>query len=79
MANMTVYEQKRELIGKLIDYTTTHINNWSWDNYSYIQSTISDWNTDHEDDEIFMCDISNREDEVCNGFMIEDECFYFED
>lgn len=76
---MTVYMQKINLIEKLIHYVNEHFSTWSFDDYCAVQRRISDWNSEHEDDEIFMCDISNREDDVCNGFMIEDVCFYFED
>lgn len=70
--------QKDELLGKLFQLANDCVKNYTWEKYCTICDMVSDWNREHEECEIFMCDISNREDQVVNGFMIEDESFYCE-
>ena len=37
-----------------------------------------DWNREHPDEEIFMCDYQSDDSEYVNGFMIEDVYWVFE-
>ena len=37
-----------------------------------------DWNREHPDEEIFMCDYQSDGSECVDGFMIEDDVWVFE-
>jgi hypothetical protein len=57
------------------DLYKDHAENWTWTAEQKIWTICCDWNRDHEDEEIFMCETSDDDDNV-NGFMIEDDLFY---
>ncbi len=68
-----------EMIRTLMEKARELVKNYTWDASCELWSMCSDWNTDHEEcDEIFMSDTSD-DDNVVNGFMIEDYVFIYED
>ena len=51
---------------------------WTRDGENEIWNMALDWNREHEDDEIFMCEYQSEDSEFVNGFMIEDDYWTFE-
>lgn len=43
-----------------------------------IWALCSDWNREHPDEEIFMCEYQSDGSECVDGFMIEDDWWVFE-
>lgn len=52
---------------------------WSWDLYRDMFSACIDWNSEHEDEEIFMCEECFNGSETVNGVYIEDDYWIFEE
>lgn len=77
-------ENKRnELIRKMVklavQITGKNSGKWTWEKANKIWDMCSDWNREHEDCEIFMCDYCSEDSEVVDGFMIEDDFFIYEE
>jgi hypothetical protein len=53
-------------------------DDWTLDKETEIWNTCLDWNAEHEDEEIFMCEYQTDDSEFVNGFMIEDDYFIVE-
>jgi hypothetical protein len=52
---------------------------YTFEGFYEVETIVSDWNSEHEeDDEIFMCDHYN-EDDVRDGLCLEDDHVVFED
>lgn len=51
--------------------------NWTRQKEDEIWNLSLDYNRDHEDDEIFMCEYGDGDD--VEGFMIEDDYWLYED
>lgn len=69
-------ERKQKELNKLFKLAEELISDYTWEKYSKLWGECSDWNREHEDEEIFMCETSDENDYV-NGFMIEDYAFYY--
>ena len=54
----------------MVEYTL-ELNNKMWE-------MCYEWNSNHPDEEIFMSETSDDEDNV-NGFMIEDDVWYWKE
>lgn len=56
------------------------MENYSWEANSELWEMASSWNSEHdESEEIFMCEIWEEDGYDGNGFMIEDDYWYFKD
>ena len=66
-----VLEKMFKLAVDVVDNYTAEKNNKLWD-------MSLDWNREHEDCEIIMCETCDDNGNV-NGFMIEDYPYYFTD
>lgn len=53
-------------------------NGWTREGENELWDMASDFNREHEDEEIFMCVMSKADGDVGDGFMIEDDYFTFE-
>lgn len=53
-------------------------NGWTREGENEIWDMASDFNREHEDEEIFMCVMSEADGDVGDGFMIEDDYFTLE-
>lgn len=69
---------REETIRVMIQKATNLLKNWSRDEEDVIWTMCSDWNSKHENEEIFMCEYQSEESETVNGFMIEDDYWVFE-
>ena len=76
---MTKTRNKRETIEIMLLKANELTKKYSYDLYSEIWEMASDWNRNHEDEEIFMCDYQSDNSEFVNGFMVEDYVFIIED
>ena len=47
---------RNEMIDRLMQMANTLTRDYSWDLYRSMFSTCIDWNSEHEDEEIFMCE-----------------------
>ena len=70
--------KKEKTIRKMWEMVDKLYGNYSRDEEMKIWDLCYEWNSEHEDDEIFMCETGDEGNTV-NGFMIEDDCFYYED
>lgn len=78
--------ERNEIIAKMMkmanEITGKNSDNWTWDAERAIWRMCFDWNSEHEDEEIFMCECDHDEEgnpteSVC-GFYIEDDWFIVE-
>jgi len=69
---------RNDVIKKMFSIANDMRKNWTWDKYDELITIGSDWNAEHEDEEIFCCDYQGEDSEYSNGIMIEDEIFIFE-
>ncbi len=67
-----------KMIEKLMEMASELIKSYDYEKNNKMWELCSDWNTEHEDEEIFMSDVAG-DDNVVNGFMIEDYIYYWED
>ena len=76
----TIKQERENVIKKMFDLANfisgDNWKNWTRDRENHLWDMCSDWNREHEDEEIFMCETSDDDDNV-NGFMIEDDPFYY--
>ena len=56
------------------------VKDYSFDKNNALWEMAYDWNSEHEEsEEIFMCEIWKEDGYEHDGFMIEDDIWYFED
>ena len=67
-----------KMINNLMAMAKEMVKNYTWDKYCAIIDTCTDWNRDHEDEEIFVCDICEADGYEGNGIMVEDDYFLYE-
>lgn len=79
MVNMT----KAQVIRKMYEKANMVMRNWTRDGENEIWDMALNWNRNHEDDEIFMCEFSQdaegNDTERVTGFMIEDDFWLYEE
>lgn len=69
---------REQLISKMFDMANKLLNNWAREGENAIWKLCIDWNMEHPDEEIFMCEYQSDDSEYVNGFMIEDDWWVFE-
>ena len=73
---------RNEMINKLrkmaIAITGDNSGKGTYDDHMAIWTMCNDWNREHEEEEIFMCEYQTEDSEYANGIMIEDDYFIFE-
>lgn len=74
--------KRDEVIAKMfemaVQITGENSDNWTWEAQTAIWDMCSDWNAEHDESEILMCDYQTEDSEFVNGFMIEDYWFVVE-
>lgn len=75
---MTRNEMIDKLVRMAIAITGDNTSAGSWDATMEMWDLCSDWNREHEEEEIFMCEYQTEDSEYANGIMIEDDYFIFE-
>ena len=79
MVNMT----KAQVIRKMYEKANMVMRNWTRDGENEIWDMALNWNRNHEDDEIFMCEFSQdaegNDTGRVTGFMIEDDYWLYEE
>lgn len=74
MENLT----KKETISLMMEKANKiYKDGWSWDAEMEIWSICSEWNSEHDEDEIAMYEHSD-ENNIVNGFYIEDDVWVFD-
>jgi hypothetical protein len=68
---------RAQVLSKMIDKANALKGNYSKAKEMEIWTMCSDWNSDHEGEEIFMCE-SSDDNNVVNGFYIEDDYWLYE-
>lgn len=69
---------RAEVIAEMIKRANSLLKAWDREIFDSIWSMCLDWNSEHEDEEIFMCEYQSDDSEYVNGFMIEDDYWVFE-
>ena len=70
--------RREKQIIKMMKMANKLVKNYSWELNQKLWDMCSDWNSTHdEDEEIFMCETCDDDDNV-NGFMIEDDVWYWQ-
>ena len=69
---------KQKVLEQMIKKANALLKNWTRDGENEIWNMALDWNREHEDDEIFMCEYQSEDSATVNGFMIEDDYWIFE-
>ena len=69
---------REQLISTMFDMANKLINKWTREGENAIWTLCSDWNNEHPDEEIFMCEYQSDDSDCVNGFMIEDDWWVFE-
>ena len=64
---------KDEMISKLVGMANKLVKHYSYDLNKRMWTLCSDWNREHPDEEIFMCEECFNGSETVNGFYIEDD------
>ena len=64
-----------EMHKQAIAISGRNASKWARDAENAIWQMASDWNSDHPDDEIFMCEKYDEEQEKVIGFYIEDDWY----
>lgn len=68
---------RAQTISKMIKMANELVKDYSWEKNNELWDMCYDWNSTHpEREEIFMCETSDDDDNV-NGFMIEDDVWYW--
>lgn len=70
---------KKQMIEKLVSMAVAisgkNRGNATFDKVQEIWTLCCDWNMEHEDDEIFMCEHESEETGFVDGFYIEDDAY----
>lgn len=78
---MTMYQLHGD-IDKYRDYMFRKANevikNWTRDGEDDLWHMANEWNRFNDDSEIFMCELCDENNHI-NGFMIEDDTFYYQE
>ena len=69
---------REKVIKEMIRRANALLKNWNRELFDSIWTMCLDWNREHEDEEIFMCEYQSDDSEYVNGFMIEDDYWVFE-
>lgn len=70
---------RQEMLKKLVDMANGLSKDASLMAQAEIFSACCDWNAEHEDEEIFMCEHDNEETGMVDGFYIEYDYWTFTD
>lgn len=71
--------ERRNYIDKMIKKANELVKDYTWDKNKELWDMAFDWNANHtEEEEIFMCEIWEEDGYDGNGFMIEDDYWYFD-
>lgn len=70
--------EREKVIMEMIRRANSLLKSWNRDLFDSIWTMCIDWNREHEDDEIFMCEYQSDDSEYVNGFVIEDDYWVFE-
>ena len=62
--------KRDKVLEKMHNICNELTKNYTWDQYNLLCAICSDWNNDHEDEEIFLCDTDD-------GIAIEDDIYRF--
>ena len=68
---------REQLISKMMNMANKLINKWTREEEDAIWTLCLDWNSEHPDEEVFMCEYQSDDSEYVNGFMIEDDYWVF--
>jgi hypothetical protein len=69
---------REKMIEKMVKAANKLRKEYSWEAQKEIWEMCLDWNSEHEDEEIFMCEHENEETGLVDGFYIEDDFWTFE-
>lgn len=69
---------KEQVLNKMINMANKLLDGWTREKENAIWTLCLIWNTEHPEDEIFMCEYQSEDSEYVNGFMIEDDYWVFE-
>lgn len=73
-------EERKRTIEKMYKMANGLVENYSWEANCKLWDMAYEWNGNHdEEDEIFMCEIYREDGYDADGFMIEDDYWYFKD
>lgn len=74
---------REQLISDMMDKANKLVGNWTRAGEDEIWRMCCEWNSEHPDEEIFMCESDMDEfgntTEHVNGFYIEDDHWIFDD
>lgn len=70
---------KRQMIKNLADMANQLVKNYTYDLNKRMWTACLDWNREHPDEEIFMCEDCFNGSETVNGFYIEDDYWIIPD
>lgn len=69
-----------QTIKKMIKMANELVKNYTWEQNKELWDMCCDWNRNHdESEEIFMCEIWAEDGYDGDGFMIEDDIWFFQD
>lgn len=69
---------REQTINLMMEKANKLVNNWTREGENEIWTICIDWNSENEDEEIFMCEYQSEDSEYVNGFMIEDDYWTFD-
>ena len=75
---MTREQTIKAMMKKALKITGKNSDNWTRSAENEIWRMAYDWNDEHEDEEIFMCEMSKADGDEHDGFCIEDDYFVYE-
>lgn len=70
---------KQKVIEQMVQIANELTKNYTWDKFNALLDLCSDWNEEHEEEYIFMCDHVSEETGLTNGFYIEDDYWIISD
>ena len=71
---------RSEYIQEMFKKANELVKNYTWGKNCELWDMAYVWNANHEEsEEIFMCEIWEEDGYDGNGFMIEDDCWFFEE
>lgn len=71
--------KRARMLEKLTKMALKLYDNFTWPGYYEVFTACSDWNSEHPDEEIFMCEMWKADGHEHDGLMIEDDVFYYEE
>lgn len=77
---MNRYEKRRKYLENMYKKANELVKNFTYEKNCELWDMAYSWNANHsEEEEIFMCEIWKEDGYDGDGFMIEDDYWYFED